>query len=103
MVFGGGPVATRSAADFRMMRETLGLSQAWVARMVGVSTLTVAHWEDQLKGLIRRHAVETGSRKAAGILQHWEPEKSNFLQICPKEMLVHLPYPLGIEESAVRA
>ena len=30
------PVVTRSAADFRMMRETLGLSQAWVARTVGV-------------------------------------------------------------------
>ena len=41
-----GPVETRSAADFRMMRETLGLSQAWVARMVGVTTLSVVHWED---------------------------------------------------------
>lgn len=37
---------TRSAADFRMLRETLDLSQAWVARMVGVTTLTVVHWED---------------------------------------------------------
>lgn len=41
-----GPVVTRSAADFRMMRETLGLAQAWVARTVGVTTLTVVHWED---------------------------------------------------------
>lgn len=41
-----GPVVTRSAADFRMMRETLGLAQAWVARTVGVTTLTVVHWEN---------------------------------------------------------
>ena len=59
MVFGGGPVATRSAADFRMMRETLGLSQAWVASMVGVSTLKVAHWEDPHEfALPRREAWE---------------------------------------------
>lgn len=51
------PVVTRSAADFRMMRETLGLSQAWVARTVGVTTLTVVHWEDPREfALPRREA-----------------------------------------------
>jgi len=65
--------------------------------------VTVAHWEDQLKGLIARHATETGSRKAADILQHWDMEKGNFLQICPKEMLIHLPQPLTVEETAIPA
>ncbi|MEK0165019.1 glutamate synthase large subunit [Phaeobacter sp. A36a-5a] len=65
--------------------------------------VTVAHWEDQLKGLIERHLEETGSRKAAEILQHWENEKGNFLQICPKEMLNKLPQPLAIEAAAVPA
>ncbi len=52
-----GPVETRSAADFRMMRETLGLAQAWVARAVGVTTLTVVHWEDPREfALPRREA-----------------------------------------------
>lgn len=52
-----GPVVTRSAADFRMMRETLGLAQAWVARTVGVTTLTVVHWEDPREfALPRREA-----------------------------------------------
>lgn len=51
------PVVTRSAADFRMMRETLGLAQAWVARTVGVTTLTVVHWEDPREfALPRREA-----------------------------------------------
>ncbi|KAE9630937.1 glutamate synthase large subunit [Parasedimentitalea maritima] len=65
--------------------------------------VTVAHWEDQLKGLIERHLEETGSRKAADILQHWDTEKENFLQVCPIEMLVHLPHPLSVEKSAVPA
>ncbi|MBK5947076.1 glutamate synthase large subunit [Rhodobacter veldkampii DSM 11550] len=52
------------------------------------------HWEAQLKGLIERHVKETGSRKAAAILQNWEVERARFLQVCPKEMLVHLPHPL---------
>ena len=52
-----GPVVTRSAADFRMMRETLGLAQAWVARTVGVTTLTIVHWEDPREfALPRREA-----------------------------------------------
>jgi len=65
--------------------------------------VTVAHWENQLKGMIERHVAETGSRKGADILQHWDFEKSNFLQVCPKEMLVHIPAPLSEEDTAVPA
>jgi glutamate synthase (NADPH/NADH) large chain/glutamate synthase (ferredoxin) len=61
------------------------------------------YWEAQLKGLIERHVEETGSRKAADILQHWESEKANFLQVCPKEMLVHLSHPLSDEPQAMPA
>jgi glutamate synthase (NADPH/NADH) large chain len=65
--------------------------------------VTVAHWEHQLLGLIERHAAETGSRKAAQILQHWDLERGNFVQVCPKEMLQRLPAPLGFEDKAVPA
>jgi glutamate synthase (NADPH) large chain len=61
------------------------------------------HWEAQLKGLIERHTRETDSVKARQILQDWAGERSNFLQICPKEMLVHLPHPLSDEAQAVPA
>ena len=76
--------------------------------MINMETLvtcpvTVAHWEDQLKGLLERHAAETGSVKAERILANWETEKAAFVQICPIEMLVHLPHPLTIEEKAVPA
>jgi glutamate synthase (NADPH/NADH) large chain/glutamate synthase (ferredoxin) len=68
-------------------------------------TCTVAHphWEAQLKALVQRHFAETQSRKAEMILQNWETERGNFVQVCPREMLVHLPHPLSIEPVAMPA
>ncbi len=65
--------------------------------------VTVDHWEDQLKAMIERHVAETNSRKAIDILQHWDVEKTNFLQVCPKEMLNKLSHPLTTEVAAVPA
>ncbi len=65
--------------------------------------VTVDHWEAQLKDLIERHLEETDSRKAADILQHWDVEKVNFIQVCPKEMLDKIAYPLTLEETAIPA
>ncbi|MGR3433596.1 MAG: glutamate synthase-related protein, partial [Shimia sp.] len=65
--------------------------------------VSVPHWEAQLRGLIEAHAAETGSRKADGILRAWSEERANFLQVCPKEMLPHIPVPIWDEESAVPA
>ena len=65
--------------------------------------VTVDHWEDQLKTLIETHQAETFSRKAADILQHWDVEKANFLQVCPKEMLNKISHPLTNEATAVPA
>ena len=65
--------------------------------------VTHPHWEAELKGLIERHAAETGSQKARGILQHWGAERANFIQICPKEMLPHIAHPLSADSEAVPA
>ncbi|SDE32979.1 glutamate synthase large subunit [Ruegeria marina] len=65
--------------------------------------VTVDHWETQLKDLVERHAEETRSRKAADILQHWDTEKANFLQVCPKEMLNKLSHPLTQDALAMPA
>ena len=65
--------------------------------------VTVDHWEEQLKSLIEIHQTETFSRKAADILQHWDVEKANFLQVCPKEMLNKLSHPLITEATAIPA
>jgi glutamate synthase (NADPH/NADH) large chain len=65
--------------------------------------VTQEHWETQLKDLLERHVAETGSRKAADILQHWDLERGNFLQICPIEMLNKIQHPLGLENEAIPA
>jgi glutamate synthase (NADPH/NADH) large chain len=65
--------------------------------------VTNDHWVSVLEGLVRRHAEETGSRKALDLLQHWEEELPKFLQICPTEMLDKLEHPIGIEDQAIPA
>ena len=57
----------------------------------------------QLKDLIELHAKETGSLKAQDILQQWDTELANFVQVCPKEMLVHLPKPLSFKAESIPA
>ena len=70
-----------------------------------IADLSVDYWIDQLKVLIEEHLKETGSVKSSNILDNWEIEKMAFLQICPKEMLTHIPFPisLNVDESNVRA
>ena len=67
------------------------------------NAVTHPHWEAQLRGLIEAHVAETGSVKAARILADWATEKANFVQVCPKEMLVHLPHPLTETPMAMPA
>jgi len=64
---------------------------------------TEPYWLAQMEELIERHAEETGSQKALEILQHWDVEKSNFVQICPLEMLDKLPAPLSSKTVSVPA
>ncbi len=65
--------------------------------------VTHPHWQAQLKDLIERHAAETRSQRAAHILHNWADESAHFVQICPKEMLDKLPYPLAHEAQPVPA
>jgi glutamate synthase (NADPH/NADH) large chain len=110
---GGVAVILGSIGDNFGAGMTGGMSYIYdpdgiVADLINMETLvtcpvTVPAWEGQLKGLIQRHLAETDSRKAADILQHWDLEKAHFVQVCPKEMLVHLKYPLSVEEQAIPA
>ncbi len=65
----------RGKADFRLMRELLGLPQEWVAKRVGVDARTVRNWEspryfyppkreawDLVEGLWRRGRPGKGGR-----------------------------------------
>ena len=61
--------------------------------------VTVPEWEKELKDLIEEHLVETGSPRAKEILHRWEEELPRFVQVCPKEMIKRIPYPLRSEEA----
>lgn len=37
---------TRSKADFRLLRDMVGVSQMWVAKRLGVTKQTVLNWEN---------------------------------------------------------
>jgi glutamate synthase (NADPH) large chain len=65
--------------------------------------VTDDHWKGQLEMLIERHAAETGSEKALEIMQNWDREQANFVQICPKEMLDKLTHPLSRSASSIPA
>ena len=65
--------------------------------------VTVDHWEGELKALIELHARETESQRAQDILRNWDRESGHFLQVCPKEMLIHLPAPLSYDADAIPA
>ena len=73
------------------------------AETIVTCPVVVDHWLGQLEELLEMHMKETGSRKAADILQHWDSEKHHFLQVCPKEMLAHLPAPLNNDTTAIPA
>ena len=78
------------------------------AAMINPETLvtcavTVDHWEDQLVSLIDQHIAETRSVRAAAIRNNWQAERRFFVQVCPKEMLAHLPAPLSLTEDAIPA
>ena len=53
----------------------------------------------ELETLLEMHLEETGSRKAAALLQHWDEEKGKFLQVVPKEMLNKLQVPVELGEA----
>jgi len=81
-----------------------GAGQALInPESVVVFTVQEDHWLNDLRSLIERHIAETDSRRAQEILQYWDQEKRNFLQICPREMLNKLEHPLGIEDEAIPA
>ena len=62
--------------------------------------VTIEYWEAQLRELIARHEEETRSVRATQILENWEDELTNFLQVCPEEMLVHLPHPIVRDDES---
>ena len=53
------------------------------------------YWENVLKEFIVKHYNETESKHAKRILDDWDNEKLKFVQVCPKEIIHTLKYPLS--------
>ncbi len=52
-------------------------------------------WIEHLRKLIQEHAIETNSTISKKIVENFENEINNFVQVCPKEMLDKLENPLS--------
>ena len=52
-------------------------------------------WIEYLRRLIQEHAIETNSTISKKIVENFENEINNFVQVCPKEMLDKLENPIS--------
>ncbi len=52
-------------------------------------------WIEHLRKLIQEHAIETNSTISKKIVENFENEIKNFVQVCPKEMLDKLENPIS--------
>ena len=57
------------------------------------------YWINCLKKLVLEHFEETGSTISKKIIENFEKEIKNFLQVCPKEMLNKLVNPITFKKT----
>ena len=55
-------------------------------------------WKNNLRNLIVEHRKETGSELSNKIIDNFENELKNFIQVCPKEMLDKLDNPISLKK-----
>jgi len=53
------------------------------------------YWKSFLKNLITEHHNETGSLLSKKIIDNFDQEIENFIQVCPKEMIDKLENPIS--------
>ena len=57
------------------------------------------YWKKFLKYLIEEHFNETGSGLSKRIIKNFDEEISNFVQVCPKEMIDKLKNPISLNSN----
>ena len=55
------------------------------------------YWKDFLKQLVLEHFDETNSELSSQIINNYDKEIQNFVQVCPKEMINKLVYPITLK------
>ena len=61
--------------------------------------LETDYWKNFLKGLVIEHVNETGSNLSKQIIENFDEELNNFIQVCPKEMLDKLSNPISLKSN----
>ena len=61
------------------------------------------YWKDHLKNLIKEHFSETESVISKKIVENFDQEIKNFVQVCPKEMLNKLENPISFKKKFSQA
>jgi len=59
--------------------------------------LETEYWINYLKDLIEEHFNETSSNLSKKIIENFDKEISNFVQVCPKEMIDKLKNPISLK------
>jgi glutamate synthase (NADPH/NADH) large chain len=57
------------------------------------------YWKKYLKQLIMEHSKETMSNLSKKVIDNFEEEVKNFIQVCPKEMLNKLENPISFKSK----
>ena len=57
------------------------------------------YWINYLKSLIEEHYKETNSKLSKKIIDNFDKEILNFIQVCPKEMLDKLENPISTKKT----
>ena len=65
--------------------------------------LETQYWKEHLKNLIKEHFVETESIVSKKIIENFDEEIKNFVQVCPKEMLNKLENPISFKKKFSKA
>ncbi len=55
------------------------------------------YWINFLKKMILEHSIETGSLLSKSLIDNFDNEIINFIQVCPKEMIDKLKNPLTLK------
>ena len=57
------------------------------------------YWKNYLKQLVLEHFKETKSELSNRIINNYDKEIHNFVQVCPKEMINKLEYPITLKSK----
>jgi glutamate synthase (NADPH/NADH) large chain len=68
-----------------------------------IQRLASGRWEEKLLAMIEMHITETGSRFGEVILDDWQQNRGKFWQVCPREMIHRLDWPLPYSQAFAQA